>query len=74
MMDVFQLNDDEFMDAWTLAAKRLEDAKAEVKEFASAFNDRLLAAEVERAAEKQRAVEAGEVDPSLDQIVGSVEN
>ena len=73
MSDLSQMSDEEFMDAWTEASERAIELKAELREFAREHNDRLLKAEEDRKSEKLRAVEAGEVDPSLDQVVGSVE-
>lgn len=73
MSDLSQMTDDEFMSAWTEAGERAAAAQAECDAFGKDHQRRLAQAEEDRKNEKARAVDAGEVDPSLDQTVGSPE-
>jgi hypothetical protein len=71
MAELSQMSDEEFMAAWDAAGARVAEAQAECEAFAADHQRRVLEAEEVRKAEKEAAVEAGEVDPSLDQTVGS---
>lgn len=70
--DLSQLGDEEFMESWTAAAEELDAAKDRCRAFREDHERRLDIARQEAEAEKQRKIEAGEHDPSLDQTVGSI--
>ena len=70
--DLSKLGDEEFMELWTAAASELDAARDRCKAFRADHERRLELARSEAEQEKQRQIDAGEYDPELDQVVGSV--